>query len=105
MKKLCTVLIVISTLLITAGCSIFVSTPREARIEIQGLDNQLHEYIIALDDPTETTLDINLTRRYTIQLDLQWLWDTNETLQLDVENLEEHAIAPLSPWMICKYRF
>lgn len=105
MKKINFVWIVISLLFMLTGCSIFVSTPRVARIEIQRLDNQLNEYIVALDDPADSKLDIHLTNRYTVQLDFQWLWNSNDTIQLNAENLEDQAIPPLSPWMVCKYRF
>jgi len=106
-KQFITVLSVISMLISVSGCSIFISTPRTARIHIQGLDNQHYDYVIALDEPlAEANLDITISKRYAVQLDFDWLWGTASYTRLDYNNsVDEDKIPPLVPWMLCKYRF
>jgi len=101
-----TVLSVIILMATINGCSIFISTPRTAKIHIQGLDNQRHDYIIALDERlTEANLDIRISKRYTVQLDFDWLWGSATESQIDNNPVDEDKIPPLVPWMLCKYRF
>ena len=105
-KKFLTVLSVICLVVSISGCSIFISTPRTAKIRIQGLDNKYHDAIIALDEPaTETSLDIRLSKQYTLQLDFDWLWDPNQESRINNLATDEDMIPPLAPWMLCKYRF
>lgn len=87
------------------GCSTFVSTPRYARIQIKGPGNHCNDVIIVLDDTPKE--DIELSDRYAINLDFQWLWYEREDLNLiQNETFENHdSVLPLTPWFICKYRF
>lgn len=91
--------------LATTGCSVFISTPRVARFHVQRPDNKFIEYYVNLDDPSETNLDIHLTNRYTVQLDFEWLWDSDEPSELYLETNADPADPLLVPWMLCKYRF
>jgi hypothetical protein len=103
---LSTLLMAIIATLLVSGCSIFISTPRTATIHIQGLDNKYHEYIVALDDPaTETSLDIQISKKYAVQLDFEWLWDSDDSPLLLDDNAIENTMPALTPWMLCKYRF
>lgn len=91
--------------LVTTGCSVFISTPQTASYHIQQLDDRLVEVVISLDTPTETDLDIHLNNRYTLELEFEWLWTSDEQVGIHAEvetNLEEPQ---LTPWMMCKYRF
>ena len=105
MKRLCALSICCSMLFLTAGCSIFISTPRVAHVPITGLNNQLNEYVIRLDDLTEANLDIQLNNRYAIRLDLQWLLDDQDSGNSDIHLVKDDSTPPLSPWIMCKYRF
>jgi hypothetical protein len=88
------------------NCSVFISTPHTAKISIQGLDNTYYEYIIALDDPVkEKSLDIHITKNYAIQLDFEWLWESDSKTQLFDTSMEDDLPSPLTPWLLCKYRF
>jgi hypothetical protein len=105
-KHLITVLSVISLMVTVSGCSIFISTPRTAKIHIQGLDNRHYDYIIALDEPSaEANLDISISKHYAVQLDFDWLWGSASDSRIDYNSLDEDIIPPLIPWMLCKYRF
>lgn len=106
-KQSITVLSVIILLATVNGCSIFISTPRMAKIHIQGLDNQHHDYIIAIDEPlAEANLDIRISKRYAVQLDFDWLWGSVSDTRMDYTNsVDEDKIPPLIPWMLCKYCF
>lgn len=105
-NQLLSVLSVICLMVSISGCSIFISTPRTARIHIQGLDNKRLEYIIALDEPVaETNLDIRISKHYTLQLDFDWLWESDSESFLDYNPADNETIPPLAPWMLCKYRF
>ena len=89
------------------GCSIFVSTPHTAKIYIHGSDNNLNEYIIALEEPVdETNVGIRISKNYTLQLDFEWLWDSGTDSRL-ITNFQDNddAASPLVPWIVCKYRF
>ena len=97
---------VICLMVTISGCSVFISTPRTARIRIQGLDNKHFEYIIALDEPvTETNLDIRISKNYTLQLDFDWLWESESESLIDYSPADKEIIPRLTPWMSCKYRF
>jgi hypothetical protein len=89
------------------GCSIFVSTPPTANYRIQGLDDKLYEYVIALDEPTdETNVEFKISRNYTLQLDFEWLWDAGTGSEMDYDHLtDEDMLLPLVPWVVCNYRF
>lgn len=105
-KKNLYLLALIGALINLCGCSVFISTPRTAKISIQGLDNQYYEYVVPLDDPvSDNNLDIPITKHYAIQFDFEWLWESGSDNQLYQQAAEEDMIAPLSPWMLCKYRF
>lgn len=49
-------------------------------------------------------MDIHLSDRYAIELDLQWLWYERGDLKKE-ENMSEVTDSALAPWFICKYRF
>ena len=66
--------------------------------------NHTNEFIISLDDPTQDNTDIELSDRYAIKLDLQWLWYEAEDIKKE-ESVSEITTSPLAPWFICKYRF
>ena len=104
MKKLLIILSVLSLTWAMVGCSLFVSPPRMARIHIKGPANQSNEFIFSLEDPTQDDMDIRLSDRYAIQLDLQWLWYEREDFKKE-EHVAEVTNTPLAPWFICKYRF
>ena len=73
---------------------------------IQGLDNQHYDYIIPIDEPaTEANLDIRISKRYAVQLDFDWLWDSDRENRTDYATTDEDPIPQLVPWMLCKYRF
>ena len=105
MKRLIYLLLVCWIALLISGCSVLVATPYEARVQVKGLNNQLNEYVIILNSPPESDLDIQLTNNYAIKLDLQWLWDENFLNQPEFNLNGESATAPLTPWLTCKYRF
>jgi hypothetical protein len=106
-KQFITVMSAIILLASISGCSIFISTPRTAKIHIQGLDNQHYDYTIALDEPSaEANLDIRISKRYAVQLDFDWLWDSAGDSRTSLYNsVDEDMIPLLVPWMMCKYRF
>ena len=106
-KRLFNLLACIGLLIWLYGCSVFISTPRIARINIQGLDNKYREYIVPLDAPSpDKNLDIPITKHYAIQLDFDWLWESgNKTQPYYYDSFDEDTAAPLTPWMLCKYRF
>lgn len=86
------------------GCSSMASAPRIARIHIKGPANQTNEFVISLENPTQDEMDIHLSDRYAIELDLQWLWYERGDLKKE-ENMSEVTDSALAPWFICKYRF
>jgi hypothetical protein len=106
-KGLLTVLAVIGIAVAVCGCSIFVSTPRTAKIRIQGLDNKLYEYVIALDEPVdETNVGFRISKNYTLQLDFEWLWDSGtDCRMINNSQVDDDTNSPLVPWVVCKYRF
>lgn len=105
MKRLCALVAAIGLLWTTAGCSIFTLNPRVARIQIKGLNNQTQEYLVVLDDPTDKDLDIHLSDRYAIGVDLLQLWDDTSSLTSEGQHSANPEMTPLTPWMTYKYRF
>lgn len=87
------------------GCSVFISTPRVARYQVQGLDNQFCEFVVALDEPCEGNMDIRITDRYAIQFDFEWLWNADTDVTAGSASADPMVEPSLEPWMICKYRF
>jgi hypothetical protein len=105
MKKLCPIIIA-CTLILTTGCSVLISTPPVARIQIHGLNNQTNVYIVALDAaPTQSTIDIRITDRYAINLDFQWLLGSNSESEMELTDDHLTQKPPIIPWMMCTYRF
>jgi hypothetical protein len=98
-------LIVMSVLLNISGCSVLISKPHVAKIRIQGLDNKYHECIVSLDDTSSNNMDIQISKNYAVQIDFEWLWDSDMEARLSPETPQEEIIPPLTPWMLCKYRF
>lgn len=89
------------------SCSMFISTPRVAHIQINGADNhQLDEYIVVLDpEYDENLIDIQITDRYAINLDFQWLFNAaigDETTSTDGPSELDWSA---TPWMVCTYKF
>lgn len=96
----------VATLTLTAtGCSVFISTPQVARYQIQQLDDSFVEVVVNLDMPIQTDLDIRLNNQYTLQVELEWLWGTDETTGIYDETDVPTDEPQLNPWMMCKYRF
>lgn len=93
------------SILAVSGCSVFISTPKVAHFQVQRPDDKFIEYVVNLDDPTETDLDIHINNRYTIQLDFEFLWDSDQGSEIYVESYTDPADPLLAPWMLCKYRF
>lgn len=105
-KQILTALSAISLVAAISGCSIFISKPRVAKINIQGLDNKHYEYIVTLDEPVaDTNLDIQISKHYTVQIDFEWLWNSGADNLSGFGATNEDMIPPLVPWMLCKYRF
>lgn len=92
-------------MLSATDCSVFVSTPRVARINIHRLDHKLVEYVVNLDDPTQSDIGIHLNSKYTLQLDFYWIWDMDDRSEIHMEVDQDFDEPKLSPWMLCKYRF
>lgn len=96
-------------MLIATGCSVFISTPRVARIQMQRLDNKWVEYVVNLEDPTQSNVGIRLNHDYSLQLDFEWLWHMDKRADIYTDTyLEADADFEdprLTPWMLCKYRF
>ena len=100
---------ILAALLIVAvmlsGCSVFVSTPRVARYHVQGLDDRMTEFVIPLDTQYGTPMDIELSDRYAVQFDFEWLWNTEPESSEAAATNDTTSAPSLAPWMICKYRF
>lgn len=101
--------VMISLMLSVTGCSVFISTPRVARIHVQRLDNKFVEYVVNLENPTQSNLGIRLSNDYSLQLDFEWLWhmDERSDLYTDIylEPEGDFEDPQLTPWMLCKYQF
>lgn len=104
-KRLGMLVVLGALMLALAGCSVFISTPRVACIRIQNLDNKFIEHHVNLDGPIEHDLGIPLTRKYTLQLDFEWLWNMDKPSEIYVETGPDAETTQLNPWMLCKYRF
>ena len=105
MKRIYTLSICCSMLFLMSGCSVFISTPRVAHVPVTGLNNQLSEYVIRLDNLTEADLDIRLNDHYAIRLDLQWLGDDQDAMNPEIQMMRDDASPQFSPWIMCKYRY
>lgn len=107
--KMLSALLLLGATLAVNACSVFISTPRTAKIHIQGLDNKYYEYVVALDEPiTKTNMDIRISKNYAVQLDFEWLWDASDDImfgQKSTSDTDTDTVSPLTPWMLCKYRF
>mgnify|MGYP003493337861 FL=1 len=104
-KRLCSIILILGLMWAITGCASFVSPPRIARIQIKGPANQSNEFILSLEDPLQRDTDIHLSDRYAIELDLQWLWYSKEDLESTPKENPDDLLSPLTPWVICKYRF
>jgi hypothetical protein len=101
----CLILMVLVTFTMVTGCSVFISTPRVARYQMQGLDNQFKEFVVPLDHPCEGNMDIELSDRYAVQFDFEWLWSGEAGTSGAAMTDEAYTAPSLVPWMLCKYRF
>ena len=89
-----------------SGCSILVAKPPTAHVQIDGLNHQIGEFVVALNPTDQQQLDIHLGRQYALRLDFRWLWDQDRgSSQFYVQQDPDDFQAPLTPWMTCKYRF
>ncbi len=108
MKTKLGIVLMVSLMWLMAGCSSVFSTisaPRMARIQIRGPANHSNDFVVSLDDLTQRNLDINLSDRYAVKIDFQWLWYSHEDVDLINSETPEEIQAPLTPWVLCKYRF
>jgi hypothetical protein len=95
-------------LMMLCACSALATTPRSAHIQIDGLNRQIGEFVIALDSYNDEDLDIPLNDHYALRLDFKWLWNQDNATASALfiqQDLDESAGPPLSPWLTCKYRF
>ena len=99
------VLMAIWLLCMLGGCSVFISTPRVTRIQVQGLDDHLREYIVTLDEPAENRAGIQISDRYSIQFDFEWLWNSAGDADIYYDPNAKNDDPAMAPWMLCKYRF
>jgi len=102
------IVLMVSLMWFTVGCSSILSTisaPRMARIQIRGPANHSNEFVVSLDDLLQRDLDINLSDRYAVKIDFQWLWYSREDVVMINSETQEEIQAPLTPWVLCKYRF
>lgn len=95
-------------LMMLCACSTLATRPHSAHIQIEGLNRQIGEFVIALDDYSDQDLDIPLNDHYALRLDFKWLWSqdpvTASALYIQ-QDLDDSFAPPLSPWLTCKYRF
>lgn len=81
-----------------------ISTPRQAEIRVQGLNDRVRVEVVSLDDLLESNMEIPISERYALMLDFQWLVGTDDTL--DAETHRQSIVdTELAPWLICNYRF
>ncbi len=86
------------------GCSVIISTPRQAEIRVQGLNDQFRSEFVTLDDLVEQNLEIPLSNKHALMLDFQWLLGSDE--HLDSEAPHNIVVeSELAPWLTCQYRF
>ncbi|MBI5062292.1 MAG: hypothetical protein HZB87_02140 [Desulfatitalea sp.] len=105
MKKKLGIVLMIGLMWFMAGCSSFVSPPRMARIQIKGPANHSNEFVVSMDDLTHRNTDIYLSDRYAVNIDFKWLWYSQEDLGTIASETPAEIQAPLTPWVLCKYRF
>jgi hypothetical protein len=97
--------LIIGCLLVwVSGCSIMISTPRQAEIRVQGLNDQFRSEFITLDDLVEQNLEIPLANSYALMLDFQWLLGSDDELDSEA-NLPSRVESELAPWLMCTFRF
>ena len=104
-KQFRLLLITVIFMFVLSGCSVFVSTPRVTRIQMQGVDDQLWEYIVTLDNPADEDLGIQISDRYALQLDFEWLWNRESQADIYYDLNQESAEPTPAPWMLWKYNF
>lgn len=95
-------------LMMLSACSGLATTPRSAHIQIDGLNRQIGEFVIALDTYNYQDLDIPLNDHYALRLDFKWLWNQDNAAVSALfirQDLDGSSAPPLSPWLTCKYRF
>ena len=105
MKTKLGIVLMVSLMWFMAGCSSLISPPRMARIQIRGPANHSNEFVVSLDDLMQRNTDIELSDRYALNIDFQWLWYSHEDVDLTSIQTPEEIKAPLTPWVLCKYRF
>ena len=76
-----------------------------ARIQIRGPANHNNEFVVSLDDLTQRDTDIEPIRPLRLNIDFQWLWYSREDVDMIASETNEEIQAPLTPWVLCKYRF
>lgn len=103
------VAVIIALVFTATGCSVFISTPKVARIQVQRLDDKLVEYVVNLENPTQSNVGIRLNNDYSLQLDFEWLWRKDQPSDIYTDIALEAQAEPedprLTPWMLCQYRF
>lgn len=87
-----------------SGCSIMISTPRQAEIRVQGLNDQFRSEFVTLDDLVEQNLEIPFANSYTLMLDFQWLLGSDDEPDSE-ENLPSRVEPDLAPWLMFTFRF
>ncbi len=108
-KKYGYLILAICLIAMLAGCSVFISTPRVTRIQIQGMDDELWEYVVTLEEPMDDSLGFRISDRYSLQFDFEWLWNTDvdadaySTLDSDFDGRPDTT--PMAPWLLCRYHF
>ncbi len=81
-----------------------ISTPRQAEIRVQGLNDQFRSEYVTLEDLVEQNLEIPLSNSYTLMLDFQWLLGSDDELDSEA-NLPSRVEPELAPWIMCAFRF
>lgn len=81
-----------------------ISTPRQAEIRVQGLNDQFRSEFVTLDDLVEQNLEIPFANSYTLMFDFQWLLGSDDEPDSE-ENLPSRVESDLAPWLMCTFRF
>lgn len=97
-------LIICCLLVWVSGCSIMISTPRQAEIRVQGLNDQFRTEFVTLDDLVEQNLEIPLANNYTLMLDFQWLLGSDDELD-SAAYLPSPVESELAPWLMCTFHY
>lgn len=105
MKTCLLLMFVIALMLCATGCSVLVAPPPTAHVQIDGLNSQIGEFVVALNPIDEHQRDIRISDRYALRLDFKWLWDPQNDAYLYFQPDPDNMGTPLTPWMTCKYRF